>query len=161
MNSELALQLMRFGFLALLWLFVLAAMRVIRSDLRTSGQPRIAVPPPARRRGKGAGNAAPPARPASGAPSHLVVTEGGLTGTRIGLTGAPVLIGRANDSTLVLEDDYASTRHARISLQEGVWVVEDLGSTNGTYLGQRKIDGPVQLDIGVPLRIGKTVLELR
>ena len=51
MNSALALQLMRFGFLALLWLFVLASMRVIRGDLRTSGQPRVAVPPPARRRG--------------------------------------------------------------------------------------------------------------
>jgi pSer/pThr/pTyr-binding forkhead associated (FHA) protein len=120
-NSELALQLIRFGFLALLWLFVLASLRVIRTDLRTSGQPRIAVPPPARRRGKATG--APPGRPAPGAPTHLLVTEGGLTGTRIGLTGAPVLIGRANDSTLVLEDDYASTRHARISLQNGVWVV--------------------------------------
>jgi pSer/pThr/pTyr-binding forkhead associated (FHA) protein len=159
LNSELALQLIRFGFLALLWLFVLAAMRVIRSDLRTSGAPRIAVPPPVRRRGRG--SEAPAARPAAGAPTHLMVTEGGLTGTRIGLTGAPVLIGRANDSTLVLEDDYASTRHARISLQDGIWVVEDLGSTNGTYLGQRKIDGPVQLDVGAPLRIGKTVLELR
>jgi pSer/pThr/pTyr-binding forkhead associated (FHA) protein len=158
LNSALALQLMRFGFLALLWLFVLAAMRVIRSDLRTSGAPRIAVPPPARRRGRSGDGAG---RPAAGAPTHLIVTEGGLTGTRIGLTGAPVLIGRANDSTLVLEDDYASTRHARISLQDGVWVVEDLGSTNGTYLGQRKIDGPVALDVGVPLRIGKTVLELR
>jgi hypothetical protein len=158
MNSTLALQLMRFGFLALLWLFVLAAMRVIRSDLRTSGQPRIAVPPPVRRRGKG-GSAT--SRAAPGAPTHLFVTEGGLTGTRIGLTGAPVLIGRANDSTLVLEDDYASTRHARISLQDGMWVVEDLGSTNGTYLGQRKIDGPVPLELGVPLRIGRTVLELR
>jgi pSer/pThr/pTyr-binding forkhead associated (FHA) protein len=159
-NSALALQLMRFGFLALLWLFVLAAMRVIRSDLRTSGQPRVAVPPPPRRRGKSGG---PPmaARPAPGAPTHLLVTEGGLTGTRIGLTGAPVLIGRANDSTLVLEDDYASTRHARISLQDGMWVVEDLGSTNGTYLGQRKVDGPVPMEVGVPVRIGKTVLELR
>ncbi|MBN9619522.1 MAG: FHA domain-containing protein [Actinobacteria bacterium] len=132
-------------------------MRVIRADLRTSGQPRIAVPPPPRRRGKNA----QPVRRAAGAPTHLLVTEGGLTGTRIGLTGAPVLIGRANDSTLVLEDDYASTRHARISLQDGMWVVEDLGSTNGTYLGQRKIDGPVPLELGVPLRIGKTVLELR
>jgi pSer/pThr/pTyr-binding forkhead associated (FHA) protein len=156
-NSALALQLMRFGFLALLWLFVLAAMRVIRTDLRTSGQPRIAVPPPARRRGK-SGAAV---RSAPGAPTQLVVTEGGLTGTRIGLTGAPVLIGRANDSTLVLEDDFASTRHARISLQDGQWIVEDLGSTNGTYLGQRKLDGPVPLEVGVPLRIGKTVLELR
>jgi hypothetical protein len=159
-NSALALQLLRFGFLALLWLFVLAAMRVIRSDLRTSGQSRIGVPPPARRRGRGS-NASDAHRPAGGGPSHLLVTEGGLTGTRIGLTGAPVLIGRANDSTLVLEDDYASTRHARISLQDGLWVVEDLGSTNGTYLGSRKIDGPVTMEPGVPLRIGKTVLELR
>jgi FHA domain-containing protein len=158
-NSALALQLMRFGFLALLWLFVLATMRVIRSDLRTSGQSRIGVPPPARRRGRGAGPTE--GRPAPGSPTQLFVTEGGLTGTRIGLTGAPVLIGRANDSTLVLEDDYASTRHARISLQDGMWVVEDLGSTNGTYLGQRKIDGPVPMEVGVPLRIGKTVLELR
>ncbi len=155
MNSALALQLMRFGFLALLWLFVFAAMRVIRGDLRTSGQPRVATPPPARRRGR------QPAPSAPRGPTQLVVTDGGLKGTRIGLTGAPVLIGRANDSTLVLEDDYASTRHARISLQDGMWVVEDLGSTNGTYLGQRKLDGPVPMELGVPLRIGKTVLELR
>jgi FHA domain len=157
-NSQLALQLIRFGFLALLWLFVFAAMRVIRTDLRTSGQPRIAVPPPPRRRGKGATTVP---RPPAGTPTHLMVTEGGLTGTRIGLTGAPVLIGRANDSTLVLEDDYASTRHARISLQDGTWMVEDLGSTNGTYVGSRKVDGPMPLEIGVPVRIGKTVLELR
>ncbi len=157
MNSALALQLMRFGFLALLWLFVFAAIRVIRGDLRTAGQPRVAHPPPARRKGS-----KEPRQPApSRGPSQLIVTEGGLSGTRIGLTGAPVLIGRANDSTLVLTDDYASTRHARISEQDGTWVVEDLGSTNGTYLGQRKLDGPAQLEVGVPLRIGKTVLELR
>lgn len=160
MNSALALQLMRFGFLVLLWLFVLAAVRVIRSDLRLSGQPRVATPPPARRRGsKAAQSEAQPA--ARRGPTQLIVTEGGLAGTRIGLTGAPVLIGRANDSTLVLTDDYASTRHARISLQDGMWIVEDLGSTNGSYLGRRKLDGPVPMEIGVPLRIGQTVLELR
>jgi hypothetical protein len=155
MNSALALQIMRFGFLALLWLFVFGAIRVIRSDLRTSGQPRIATPP-AR---KGRARSAPP--PAGRGPSQLIVTEGSLQGTRIGLTGAPVLIGRADDSTLVLTDDYASTRHARITMQDGMWVVEDLGSTNGTYLGPRKLDGPVPMEVGVPLRIGKTVLELR
>jgi hypothetical protein len=159
MNSALALQLMRFGFLVLLWLFVFAAIRVIRGDLRTAGQPRVSTPPPPRRRGsKSPGPAAPPS---GGGPTKLIVTEGGLAGTRITLTGAPVLIGRANDSTLVLTDDYASTRHARISLQDGMWIVEDLGSTNGTYLGQRKLDGPVPLEVGVPLRIGTTVLELR
>lgn len=156
MNSELALQLMRFGFLALLWLFVYAALRTIRLDLRTAGAPRVASPPPARRRGRGE---APPA--VRGQPTHLLVTEGGLSGTRIGLTGAPVLIGRANDSTLVLTDDYVSTRHARIALQDGRWSVEDLGSTNGTYLGTRKVENPTPLEVGVPLRIGKTVLELR
>jgi hypothetical protein len=155
MNSALALQLMRFGFVVLLWLFVLACMRVVRSDLRTTGAARIAHPPPARRRDR---NAAPPV---AGGPTHLVVTDGGLRGTRIRLTDAPILLGRANDSTLVLTDDYASTRHARLSLQDGVWVVEDLGSTNGTYLGSRKLDGPMPLQPGVPLRIGKTVLELR
>jgi pSer/pThr/pTyr-binding forkhead associated (FHA) protein len=158
LNSALALQLMRFGFLALLWLFVLAAIRVIRGDLRLSGQSRMAVPPPARRT---RGRAAPAPANIPRGPTHLLVTEGGLTGTRIRLTGAPVLIGRANDSTLVLTDDYASTRHARISLQDGRWMVEDLGSTNGTYLGTRKLDGAAPLDMGVPLRIGKTVLELR
>ena len=158
MNSALALQVMRFGFLALLWLFVFAAVRVIRGDLRTSGQARVATPP-ARRRGSKA--ATQSSSSAGGRPTQLVVTEGGLQGTRIGLTGAPVLIGRANDSTLVLTDDYASTRHARISLQDGMWLVEDLGSTNGTYLGHRKLDGPVPMEVGVPLRIGKTVLELR
>ena len=157
MNSPLALQLLRFGFLALLWLFVLAAVRVVRADLRSSGQTRVAVPPPARRRAR----RSEPEAPRQRGPSYLLVTEGGLTGTRIGLTGAPVLIGRANDSTLVLTDDYASTRHARISLQDGAWFIEDLGSTNGTYYGQRKLDGPVTLEIGVPVRIGKTVLELR
>lgn len=158
MNSALALQLMRFGFVALLWLFVFASLRVIRSDLRSSGRPRTSAPPPARRKG-GRGQPSAPAAPR--AASHLLVTAGDLMGTRISLTGAPVLIGRAADSTLVLTDDYASTRHARISLQDGLWVAEDLGSTNGTYLGQRKLDGPVPMDMGVPLRIGKTVLELR
>ncbi|MGH8860614.1 MAG: FHA domain-containing protein FhaB/FipA, partial [Jatrophihabitantaceae bacterium] len=147
---------MRFGFLALLWLFVLASVRVIRGDLRTSGQARVATPP-ARRRGSKA--AAPPQQGgANRGPSQLIVTEGGLQGTRIGLTGAPVLIGRANDSTLVLTDDYASTRHARISLQDGMWLVEDLGSTNGTYLDREKVTGPTIVPTGVPVRIGKTTV---
>lgn len=156
MNSSLALQLVRFGFLALLWLFVYAAVRVVRTDLRRSGQPRIATPPASRRRGRATASA-----PRASGPSQLVVTDGDLKGTRIGLSGAPVLIGRANDSTLVLTDDFASTRHARIALQDGMWMVEDLGSTNGTYLGARKLDGPVPMEVGVPLRIGRTVLELR
>ena len=70
------------------------------------------------------------------------------------------MIGRANDSTLVLTDDYACTRHARLVSRDGDWYVEDLGSTNGTYLDRTKVTGPTLIPAGVPIRIGKTVLEL-
>ena len=158
MTSPLAIQLMRFAFLVLLWLFIYGMVRVIRAELRTSGAPRVpmaATPKKAKR--------ATPAdpRPARGGVSHLVVTDGALAGTRIALTGKPILIGRANDSTLVLTDDYASTRHARISENNGVWYLEDLGSTNGTYVGQSKVDRPLPLEAGVVIRIGKTAMELR
>jgi hypothetical protein len=158
MTSPLAIQVMRFAFLALLWIFVYGLVRVIRTELRASGAPRVAAVTKPRR-----GRRVPVTenRPTRGALSQLVVTEGSLVGTRIALTGKPIFIGRANDSTLVLTDDYASTRHARISETGGSWYLEDLGSTNGTYIGQSKVDGPVPVEAGVPIRIGKTVKELR
>src|SRR5262249_59302691 len=70
-------------------------------------------------------------RPGRGTPQRLLVTAGGLAGTSIGLSDQQITIGRANDATLVLHDDYASTRHARLFPQDGQWVVEGLGSTNG------------------------------
>jgi pSer/pThr/pTyr-binding forkhead associated (FHA) protein len=147
---ELVLQLTRAGFLALLWLFVLFALRVVRSDLYAAAGLRALVPggrTTARRRGR--------------TPRQLIVTQGALAGTRISLDARPILIGRADDSTLVLDDDYASTRHARIAQQGEDWYVEDLGSTNGTYLDRAKVSGPTRVPLGVPVRIGKTVLELR
>jgi pSer/pThr/pTyr-binding forkhead associated (FHA) protein len=84
-----------------------------------------------------------------------------LKGTTIALGQAPVLIGRAPECTLVLEDDYASGRHARFSLQSGSWILEDLGSTNGTFLGRTKVESPTPVEPGTPVRIGRTVLELR
>jgi hypothetical protein len=146
------MQLTRAGFLALLWLFVLAALRVVRSDLYAAAGLRVSVPGFRRGGGKKLGGKAP---------RQLVVTHGALTGTRIALDGRPILIGRADDSTLVLDDDYASTRHARISLRGTDWYVEDLGSTNGTYLDRAKVTAPQRVPLGVPIRIGKTVIELR
>ncbi|MDA3644550.1 FHA domain-containing protein [Saccharopolyspora indica] len=150
---ELVMQLTRAGFLALLWLFVLAALRVVRSDLYSASGMRLPLP--------GAGRAPAKARGRSKAPRQMVVTHGALAGTRISLDGRPILIGRADDSTLVLDDDYASTRHARLSLRGSDWYVEDLGSTNGTYLDRAKVTGPTKVPLGVPIRIGKTVIELR
>ena len=94
-------------------------------------------------------------------PRQLLVTQGPLAGSRITLDSRPILIGRADDSTLKLDDDYASTRHARISQQGEEWYVEDLGSTNGTYLERAKVTAPTRVPLGVPVRIGKTVIELR
>ena len=145
------MQLTRAGFLALLWLFVLAALRVVRSDLYAAAGLRVTVPGFGRSRTKRGGKQ----------PRQLVVTHGALVGTRIALDGRPILIGRADDSTLVLDDDYASTRHARISLRGTDWYVEDLGSTNGTYLDRAKVTAPQRVPLGAPIRIGKTVIELR
>jgi pSer/pThr/pTyr-binding forkhead associated (FHA) protein len=102
-----------------------------------------------------------PTKPGRGTPRFLVVTEGGLSGVSIDLADQQITMGRANDATLVLNDDYASTYHARIFPQDGQWLVEDLGSTNGTYLDRQKVARPTPVPVGVPIRIGKTVLELR
>ncbi|OLT40600.1 hypothetical protein BJF85_05410 [Saccharomonospora sp. CUA-673] len=154
---ELVVQLTRVGFLVLLWLFVFTALRVVRSDLYAASGLRVNLP--GMRRGK----EKQPPRGGRNAkmPRQLVVTQGALSGTRIALDGKPILIGRADDSTLVLDDDYASTRHARISLRGDEWYVEDLGSTNGTYLDRAKVTAPLRVPLGVPIRIGKTVIELR
>ena len=152
---ELVIQLTRAGFLALLWLFVLAALRVVRSDLYSASGMRVPMPGASRAPGKSRGKSK------SKTPHQMVVTHGALAGTRISLDGRPILIGRADDSTLVLDDDYASTRHARLSLRGSDWYVEDLGSTNGTYLDRAKVTEPSKVPLGVPIRIGKTVIELR
>jgi pSer/pThr/pTyr-binding forkhead associated (FHA) protein len=159
--NALTLTLIRVAFLAVLWLFVIAAIGVVRTDLFGTAvakvrRPRKQAPPrpPAQRPQK-------PQRPGRGTPRFLVVTEGALSGRSIDLTDQQITMGRANDATLVLNDDYASTHHARIFPQDGQWIVEDLGSTNGTYLGRQKVIRPTPVPVGVPIRIGKTVLELR
>jgi len=152
--SELTLLLIKLAFLAVLWFFVIAAVGVIRTDLFG---PRTA-PTPARKPAK---PAKPVSKPKRGEPRQMVVTGGPLQGTVINLTEAPITIGRANDATLVLSDDYASSRHARLFSQDGQWIVEDLGSTNGTYLDRSKVTRPTPVPLGVPIRIGKTVIELR
>jgi pSer/pThr/pTyr-binding forkhead associated (FHA) protein len=153
----LILQLTRIGFLILLCLFVLAAMRVVRSDLRFAGDPRSD--------GSGRSGRKPDDRQQSASgrlhPTILVVTAGSLSGTRLRLGPGPILIGRAEDSTLVLDDDYASTRHARLTQQGQEYFLEDLGSTNGTYLDRARVTTPTPVPIGVPIRIGRTVIELR
>ncbi|MFB7860785.1 FHA domain-containing protein [Streptomyces sp. NPDC056069] len=175
--SELTLTVMRLGFLAVLWLFVIVAVQVIRSDLfgtrvtqrgsrRQEGRAaqqgaRQAAAPPQQRGGQPAA-AGGSGRQRRGAPTKLVVSEGTLTGTTVALQGQTITLGRAHDSTIVLDDDYASSRHARIYPdRDGQWIVEDLGSTNGTYLDRTRLTTATPIPLGAPIRIGKTVIELR
>ena len=165
--SELTLTLLRLGYLVVLWLLVLSIVGVLRSDLygtqvtkratRPGRLPRARSPRPA----AAAGSPAPPGPKGGDDLRTLVVTAGSLKGTTLALGQAPVLIGRAPECTLVLDDDYASGRHARLSPQDGRWVLEDLNSTNGTFLGRAKVVGSVPVQPGTPVRIGRTVLELR
>ncbi|MEU5050699.1 FHA domain-containing protein [Streptomyces sp. NPDC021096] len=178
--SELTLTVMRLGFLAVLWLFVIVAVQVIRSDLfgtrvtqrgsrrggdggrpqRAQQQQQQQTAPPQQRQQQAGGRRADRGR--RGAPTKLVVSEGTLTGTTVALQGQTISLGRAHDSTIVLDDDYASSRHARIYPdRDGQWIVEDLGSTNGTYLDRTRLTTPTPIPLGAPIRIGKTVIELR
>ncbi len=90
-----------------------------------------------------------------------MVTEGSLQGTAITLGASTITIGRSPDCTLVVDDEYASGRHARIYPDQGGWFLEDLGSTNGTYLRKEQLRAPVPLGLRTPVRVGSTVLELR
>ena len=163
--SELVLTLLRLGFLALIWALVLVAVAVLRRDLRAprDARPLVPVPVPAAPK-PGKAPKAPKEKapkPVKSGARSLVVIEGALSGTVIPLGTADVTLGRAADSTVVLDDDYASNAHARISLVDGSWVVSDLGSTNGTWVDRQRISGPTTLTVGHQLKVGRTVLELR
>ena len=161
MGSALVVAVVKYGLLALLWVFLLAAVRIMRTDLSGRAvKPSASPAPPTVGR---APKAARPAKPAKkkGVARKLVVTEGALQGTTVALGSSPVTLGRAHDSTLVLTDDYASNKHARLYPTGDTWTLEDLGSTNGTWLGTAKVTRPTVVALGTHIRIGKTVMELR
>lgn len=154
--SELAFTLARIGFLVLLWVFVLLTLRALRRDVADMATPgtqrrpaRTSAPGPARAQSHRRGA------------SRLIITEGPLAGSTVPLSPTSISIGRSPSCTLVLEDSYASSRHARIFPKDGTWWLEDLGSTNGTTLAGHPVHGTVELSMGVPVRIGQTTLELR
>lgn len=155
--SEVTLFLVRIAYLAILWIFVLSAISVIRSDMfgaRVSESARQAASDPR--------TATKRARPRRGQPANLVISDGPNQGVQLALSGQEIiLIGRGADAAIKLDDDYVSTRHTRIVKSGDQWIAEDLGSTNGTYVNNVRIVEPTPLALGIPIRIGKTTLELR
>jgi pSer/pThr/pTyr-binding forkhead associated (FHA) protein len=169
--SELTLTVIRIGLVALLWIFVFSVVGVLRGDLygtRVLTRGKRKNPPRATReavaKSSPAKRSVTPKRARSSnkrTPTALTVTEGSLVGTTVSLKETGVLLGRNPECTLVLDDDFASGRHARIFRRDAGWFVEDLGSTNGTFLGSSKLTQPMPVEVGSTLRIGRTVFELR
>jgi pSer/pThr/pTyr-binding forkhead associated (FHA) protein len=164
--SELTLTIIRLGLLVLLWVFVFSVVGVLRGDLYgtrvVSRTPRRSSRPDRRTAAPVRDQPRPAKRqPHTSSPRTLVVTQGSLTGTSLPLREAGTVIGRNPECALVLDDDFASGRHARVFQRDGAWFVEDLGSTNGTWLGTQRLTEPVRVEAGTSLRIGKTVIELR
>ena len=163
--SDLTLFILRFGFLGLLWFFVFAVVYALRTDLFGQRVRKQPVDAPAPLAAAAAPIAAPRAAQPSGASSlgasRLVITGGAKEGLEIPLPSEQLTIGRASESGLVIRDDYTSTHHARLLLWKDGWVIQDLDSTNGTYLDGTRVIVPTQIPLNTTVKIGTTSFELR
>lgn len=154
--------LLRAVILILLWGFVIAAVVAVRHDIfgtKTAKPVAAAAPAPSARPAP----APKPARKRRGSPpaTKVVVIEGDAAGTTVALSSLPITIGRAASSSIVLADDYVSNNHARLVPRGQDWLVEDVGSTNGTFVGDTKVTAPVVVPTGGRIKIGRNVLELQ
>ena len=172
--SELTLLILRIAFLVVLWGFVFAIVYALRSDLfgqkvrrlpaaaaaQPTAQPQYRAPEPMTEQ-----LSAP--RQAASSPStsvdarRLVITGGAKSGLEMDLPAEAMTIGRSNESALVIRDDYTSTHHARLLLWADGWVIQDLDSTNGTFLNGTRVLVPTQVPLNTPVKIGTTSFELR
>lgn len=172
--TELTFALLKYGFLILLWVFIWLAVRSLHKDIETFS-PRPSRSRRRRERVKHKDNAEAPQAPVARAsapvvqstgnaePTLLVIIDGPLAGSSVPLTGAEISLGRAASNTVVLDDEFVSSHHARVyqDPRSGQWAIEDLNSTNGTVVNQQRIGQPTILPARVPVRIGATTFELR
>jgi len=175
MTSELTLLVLRIVFIVVLWLFVFFIVYALRSDLfgqrarklptdQQAAQAQAAQAAPAAARPAAAPAAPRTPPPASGVtspPSRLVITKGAKSGLEMPLSDGPLTIGRSSESNLIIRDDYTSTHHARLMLWNGQWVIQDLDSTNGTFVSGERVSAPTPVPIGTTVTIGTTSFELR
>ncbi len=175
--SELTLLVLQLGFLVLLWVFVFAIVYSLRSDLFGQRvrklQPDAAAAAPAPAAAFPAAAPAPsahPAAPASGPggetastenATRLVITSGQKAGAEFPLGRDEITIGRSSDSAIIIRDDYTSTHHARLMLWNGRWMIQDLDSTNGTFLNGSRVTVPTPIPLGATVKVGATTFELR
>ena len=162
--SELALFLVRIGFVAVLWIFILSLLSVIRADLygrkiiTTLAQQNAQKLAGASRKAAAAGiDLATP----NDEPTHVAILTGRGAGATFPLDKRELVIGRATNCDVPLADEFSSNQHAKLVRVGDDWILQDLNSTNGTYLDGKKVVTPVVVRLGVPIRIGATNFELR
>lgn len=162
--SELALLLVRIGFVAVLWIFIFSLLSVIRADIYG----RRVIRSVAQQSGSSMANQVDTgdtpeisAEVEAGGPSHLYVITGVSAGSKIPLDKRELFIGRAPSCELIVTDEFASSQHAKVVHIGGDWVIQDLDSTNGTYVDGVRIQTPEVLRMNIPVRVGKTTFELR
>lgn len=160
--SVLTLTLLRFGFLISLWFFVAITISILRRDLleerllNRSIAPAYRMPVTSKKEQRAA------AKAERELPRKIVIVRGSHAGQGWQLGQVVMTFGRAEDSTIVLDDEYCSNRHARlVPRADGRWLIEDTGSTNGTYVNERKITGPTLVNLGERIRMGRTEIEVR
>ena len=159
--SELALFLVRIGFVAVLWIFILSLLSVIRADLYGR---RVMSKIARQNAPQLAGSVASLGIEDSEEfdPSQIVMITGRNAGTSLSLDGKKeVLIGRSEGCDLVITDEFASNMHAKFVHVGSDWVLQDLNSTNGTFLDGKKLNTPATIAAGMTIRIGTTTFELR
>lgn len=150
--SDLVISAIKIAFIALLWLFILAIANVVRTDMFGKRVPASSLAAIPADRGRGRGR--------SKVPTRFAITAGPGQGMSVPVERT-INLGRAADSTLLLDDDYASARHAQlVQTDENTWVISDLGSTNGTYVNGKPISDPTKVTVGDVVRIGKTLMRL-
>jgi pSer/pThr/pTyr-binding forkhead associated (FHA) protein len=174
-TSELTLLVLRLVFIVVLWLFIFFIVYALRSDLFGQRAKRLPADqqPAAPQQAQSA--AAPTQAPRQTAPAprtpaptadgetatRLVITKGAKNGLEMPLGDGPLTIGRSNESNLIIRDDYTSTHHARLMLWNGRWVIQDLDSTNGTFLNGTRVTVPTPVPSNTTVTIGTTSFELR
>lgn len=150
------LTLMKFGLLALLYLFVARTVRTVGVELYGSRRrttplaprPAVAAPVDTTRRSRKI-------------PKEIVLHPLEGSPRVIGLRGHGLLFGRGDGVDVFVDDLYVSDEHAEILPDDGSWSIRDLGSTNGTFLNGAKVTRPTPLAAGDQLRLGKTNIEVR
>jgi hypothetical protein len=183
--SELTLLALQIGFLLLLWVFIFAIVYALRSDLfgqrvrklQPDAPAAAPVPASAFPASSAAAAPAPPTAPVAHSPSasgggtgelastenatRLVITSGAKAGAEFPLGHDEITIGRSSDSAIIIRDDYTSTHHARLMLWNGRWMIQDLDSTNGTFLNGSRVTVPTPIPLGATVKVGATTFELR